>query len=224
MTQIHPSKLEVTLIDHFTVSFGVEGGSISLVCGMVVVPNLPNLPPLAQWYRDGKTSRVGSITGLGCHSQLVSSPDKLLEASKLVEMSVGGGAARLTLPHLAKDDEGLYTLRVFTKDGSTEHSAYLFVSGEPEVTPEFSPPSFLPASFLHVLVPSPHRRCPLCSRGPRGTDEREGVRRQLGLRPGCLETTQHRQRGPDQRILCGSVGLSENIVQQTSNVSVMMMS
>lgn len=57
MTQIHPSKLEVTLIDHFQVSFGVEGGSISLFCGMVVVPNLPNLPPLAQWYRDGKTSR-----------------------------------------------------------------------------------------------------------------------------------------------------------------------
>lgn len=42
---------------------------------------------------------------------------------------MGGGAARLTLPHLAKDDEGLYTLRIFTKDGTTEHSAYLFVSG-----------------------------------------------------------------------------------------------
>ncbi|XP_056891788.1 M-protein, striated muscle isoform X2 [Takifugu flavidus] len=106
MTEIHPSKLEVTLIDHFPVSFGVEGDSISLVCSMVVVPNLPNLPPLAQWYRD----------------------DKLLKPNKFVEMSVGGGAARLTLPHLAKDDEGLYTLRVFTKDGSTEHSAYLFVS------------------------------------------------------------------------------------------------
>lgn len=55
--------------------------------------------------------------------------DKLLKASKLAEMSVGGGAARLTLPHLAKDDEGLYTLRIFTKDGTAEHSAYLFVSG-----------------------------------------------------------------------------------------------
>lgn len=44
-------------------------------------------------------------------------------------MSVGGGAARLTLPKLAKDDEGLYTLRIFTKDGTAEHSAYLFVSG-----------------------------------------------------------------------------------------------
>lgn len=60
LTEIHPSKLEVTLLDHFPVSFGVEGGSISLVCSMVVIPNLPNLPPLAQWYRDGKTSQSAS--------------------------------------------------------------------------------------------------------------------------------------------------------------------
>ncbi|KAF7643187.1 hypothetical protein LDENG_00244010, partial [Lucifuga dentata] len=105
LTEIHASKLEVDLLDRFGVTFGVEGGSASLVCHMVVVPDLPNLPPLAQWYRD----------------------DKLLKAGALVEMSVGGGAARLTLPHLAKDDEGLYTLRIFTKDGTTEHSAYLFV-------------------------------------------------------------------------------------------------
>ncbi|XP_034997807.2 M-protein, striated muscle isoform X2 [Hippoglossus stenolepis] len=109
LTVIHPSKLEVSLLDRFSVSFGVEGGSISLVCTMVVVPDLPNLPPLAQWYRD----------------------DKLLKPSNLVEMAVGGSAARLTLPHLAKDDEGLYTLRIFTKDGTAEHSAYLFVSDAP---------------------------------------------------------------------------------------------
>lgn len=106
LSEIHASKLEVTLLDRFSVSFGVEGGSISLVCSMVVVPDLPNLPPIAQWYRD----------------------DKLLKPGKLAEMSVGGGLARLTLPHLAKDDEGLYTLRIFTKDGTAEHSAYLFVS------------------------------------------------------------------------------------------------
>uniref|UniRef100_A0A7N6ATU9 Myomesin 2a n=1 Tax=Anabas testudineus TaxID=64144 RepID=A0A7N6ATU9_ANATE len=106
LTEIHPSKLEVSLLDRFSVTFGVEGSSISLVCTMVVVPNLPNVPPLAQWYRD----------------------DKLLKPSKLVEMSVSGSAARLTLPYLAKDDEGLYTLRIFTKDGTAEHSAYLFVS------------------------------------------------------------------------------------------------
>lgn len=106
LTVIHPSKLEVTLLDCFPVSFGVEGGSVSLVCTMVVVPDLPNIPPLAQWYRD----------------------DKLLKPGKLAEMSIGGGAARLTLPSLAKDDEGLYTLRIFTKEGTAEHSAYLFVS------------------------------------------------------------------------------------------------
>uniref|UniRef100_A0A8C7VL35 Myomesin 2a n=1 Tax=Oncorhynchus mykiss TaxID=8022 RepID=A0A8C7VL35_ONCMY len=105
MTGIHHSKLEITMLDRFGVSFGTEGGSIRLVCTMVVVPDLPNVPPLAQWYRD----------------------DKLLKAGKLAEIKVGGGAATLTLPHLAKDDEGLYTLRMWTKDGTTEHSAYLFV-------------------------------------------------------------------------------------------------
>uniref|UniRef100_A0A669CJ32 Myomesin 2a n=1 Tax=Oreochromis niloticus TaxID=8128 RepID=A0A669CJ32_ORENI len=103
---VKSNKLDVSLLDRFPVSFGVEGNSIRLVCTMVVVPDLPNIPPIAQWYRD----------------------DKLLKPSKLVEMSVGGGAASLTLPHLAKDDEGLYTLRIFTKDGTAEHSAYLFVS------------------------------------------------------------------------------------------------
>lgn len=44
-------------------------------------------------------------------------------------MHVGGGVAKLTLPHLNKDDEGLYTLRIWTKKGTTEHSAYLFVKG-----------------------------------------------------------------------------------------------
>lgn len=55
LTEIHPSKLEVSLLDRFPVTFGVEGSSLSLVCTMVVVPNLPNVPPLAQWYRDGNT-------------------------------------------------------------------------------------------------------------------------------------------------------------------------
>lgn len=44
-------------------------------------------------------------------------------------MYVGGGTAKLTFPHLNKDDEGLYTLRIWTKEGTTEHSAYLFVKG-----------------------------------------------------------------------------------------------
>lgn len=55
LTEIHASKLEVSLLDRFSVSFGVEGGSISLACTMVVVPDLPNVPPLTQWYRDGNS-------------------------------------------------------------------------------------------------------------------------------------------------------------------------
>ncbi|XP_052425839.1 myomesin-2 isoform X6 [Carassius gibelio] len=102
---IHPSKLEVTLLESFGVTFGTEGDSVSLVANMVVVPDLPNLPPEATWYRD----------------------DTLLVPSRWAEMSVGGGVAKLTLPHLNKDDEGLYTLRIWSKGGSVEHSAYLFV-------------------------------------------------------------------------------------------------
>ncbi|XP_059393464.1 myomesin-2-like isoform X2 [Carassius carassius] len=102
---IHPSKLEVTLLGSFGVTFGTEGQSVSLVANMVVVPDLPNLPPEAMWYRD----------------------DTLLVPSRWAEMSIGGGVAKLTLPHLNKDDEGLYTLRIWSKDGTVEHSAYLFV-------------------------------------------------------------------------------------------------
>ncbi|XP_076880767.1 myomesin-2 isoform X9 [Brachyhypopomus gauderio] len=105
LSGIRRSKLEVFLLDSFGVTFGTEGESLTLVANMVVVPDLPNLPPEVMWYRD----------------------DTLLKPSRWVEMSVGGGTAKLSLPHLNKDDEGLYTLRIWTKDGTTEHSAYLFV-------------------------------------------------------------------------------------------------
>uniref|UniRef100_A0A3B1K3H4 Myomesin 2a n=1 Tax=Astyanax mexicanus TaxID=7994 RepID=A0A3B1K3H4_ASTMX len=105
LSGIHRSKLEVTFLDRFGVTFGTEGQSVTLVANLLVVPDLPNLPPDAEWYRD----------------------DTLLKPSRWAEMSICGGAAKLTLPHLNKDDEGLYTLRIWTKDGTTEHSAYLFV-------------------------------------------------------------------------------------------------
>ncbi|XP_051957464.1 myomesin-2 isoform X3 [Xyrauchen texanus] len=105
LSSIHARKLEVTLLNNFGVTFGTEGESVSLFSTMVVVPDLPNLPPEAMWYRD----------------------DTLLKPSRWIEMSIGGGVAKLTFPHLNKDDEGLYTLRIWTKDGTVEHSAYLFV-------------------------------------------------------------------------------------------------
>ncbi|KAL0177332.1 hypothetical protein M9458_026226, partial [Cirrhinus mrigala] len=39
----------------------------------------------------------------------------------------GGGVAKLSLTQLAKDDEGLYTLRMVTKGGDAVHRAYVFV-------------------------------------------------------------------------------------------------
>lgn len=129
-------------------TFGTEGESLTLVANMVVVPDLPNLPPEVMWYRDGKYVELNSnLLGFffphrACKINPLRSEglprltgcvyahlDTLLSPSRWAEMYVGGGAAKLTLPHLNKDDEGLYTLRVWTKDGTTEHSAYLFVKG-----------------------------------------------------------------------------------------------
>ncbi|XP_028828618.1 myomesin-2 isoform X2 [Denticeps clupeoides] len=105
ITPTHASKLDVTLLDKFGVTFGAEGETCKLVCTLNVVPDLPNLPPEVMWFKD----------------------DTLLAPCKWLEMAVSGSAASLTFPHLNKDDEGLYTLRIWTKDGTAEHSAYLFV-------------------------------------------------------------------------------------------------
>lgn len=44
-------------------------------------------------------------------------------------MNWSGDRATLTLTHLNKEDEGLYTLRVTTKSGYETYSAYVFVRG-----------------------------------------------------------------------------------------------
>lgn len=40
-----------------------------------------------------------------------------------------GQRATLTLIHLNKEDEGMYTMRVVTKSGYDTYSAYVFVKG-----------------------------------------------------------------------------------------------
>lgn len=55
--------------------------------------------------------------------------DVLLKPSKWVHMHWSGEKATLTLVHLNKEDEGLYTLRINTKSGFETHSAYVFVKG-----------------------------------------------------------------------------------------------
>lgn len=57
-------------------------------------------------------------------------PDTRLSNSKWVKIEAGRGFTTLTLPNLYKDDEGLYTLRMVTKGGTAEHSAFVSVAGK----------------------------------------------------------------------------------------------
>ncbi|TKS87631.1 Myomesin-1 190 kDa connectin-associated protein 190 kDa titin-associated protein [Collichthys lucidus] len=93
------------IVDKFGVSFGKEGETMSLGCTVVIYPALHRYQPEVQWYRDGM----------------------LLSPSKWHHMHWSGDRATLTLTHLNKEDEGLYTLRVTTKSGYETYSAYVFV-------------------------------------------------------------------------------------------------
>ncbi|KAM9332098.1 myomesin-1 isoform 1-T1 [Pholidichthys leucotaenia] len=93
------------IVDKFGVSFGREGETMSLGCTVIIYPTLHRYQPEVQWYRD----------------------DVLLSPSKWTQMHWSGDRATLTLTHLNKEDEGLYTLRVTTKSGYETYSAYVFV-------------------------------------------------------------------------------------------------
>lgn len=58
-------------------------------------------------------------------------PDVLIKDSKWTKLYFGEGQAALSFTHLNKDDEGLYTLRMVSRGGISECSAYLFVRGKP---------------------------------------------------------------------------------------------
>uniref|UniRef100_A0A6Q2XRW0 Myomesin 1b n=1 Tax=Esox lucius TaxID=8010 RepID=A0A6Q2XRW0_ESOLU len=75
----------------------------------------------------------GSILTLS--PSLFRSPlDVLLQPSKWCQMHWSGDRAGLTLTHLNKEDEGLYTLRITTKSKYETYSAYVFVrDGDAEV-------------------------------------------------------------------------------------------
>ncbi|XP_042617114.1 M-protein, striated muscle-like isoform X5 [Cyprinus carpio] len=98
-------KFETNIVEKFGVSFGREGETLSFGCSVIIYPSLQRFQPEIEWYRD----------------------DKLLVPSKWVQMHWSGDRATLTLSHLNKEDEGLYTLRVITKSGFETHSAYVFV-------------------------------------------------------------------------------------------------
>ncbi|XP_053714782.1 M-protein, striated muscle isoform X3 [Synchiropus splendidus] len=98
-------NFKIHIVDKFGVSFGREGETMSLGCTVIIYPALHRYQPEVQWYRD----------------------DVLLSASKWTNMHWSGDRATLTLTHLNKEDEGLYTLRVSTKSGYETYSAYVFV-------------------------------------------------------------------------------------------------
>ncbi|XP_029955781.1 M-protein, striated muscle isoform X2 [Salarias fasciatus] len=98
-------KFKTNIVDTFGVSFGREGETMTLGCTVIIYPALHRYEPDVQWYRD----------------------DVLLSPSKWHQMHWSGDRAMLTLAHLNKEDEGLYTLRVSTKSGYETYSAYVFV-------------------------------------------------------------------------------------------------
>ncbi|XP_061694500.1 myomesin 1a (skelemin) isoform X2 [Syngnathoides biaculeatus] len=101
----HGVTFETTILDKFDVAFGREGETLSLGCTIIVYPTVKNYKPDVAWYRNGVP----------------------LKASQWVHTQWAGQRATLTLIHLNKEDEGMYTMRVITKSGYDTYSAYVFV-------------------------------------------------------------------------------------------------
>uniref|UniRef100_A0A3Q1H3W1 Uncharacterized protein n=1 Tax=Anabas testudineus TaxID=64144 RepID=A0A3Q1H3W1_ANATE len=101
----HGVTFETTIIDKFEVAFGSEGETLSLGCTVIIFPTVKRYQPDVVWYRNSVP----------------------LKPSKWVHTHWSGERATLTLVHLNKEDEGLYTLRINTKSGFETYSAYVFV-------------------------------------------------------------------------------------------------
>ncbi|XP_003412010.1 myomesin-2 [Loxodonta africana] len=107
------THFDVQFLEKFGVTFRREGETLTLKCTLLITPELKRVQPRAEWYRD----------------------DVLLKESKWTKMFFGEGQASLSFSHLNKDDEGLYTLRIVSRGGVTDHSAFLFVrDADPLVT------------------------------------------------------------------------------------------
>uniref|UniRef100_H3DMS3 Myomesin 1a (skelemin) n=1 Tax=Tetraodon nigroviridis TaxID=99883 RepID=H3DMS3_TETNG len=113
----HGVTFLTTITDKFEVAFGTEGETVSLGCTVIVYPTVKNYQPEVVWYRDSVP----------------------LKPSKWVQTHWSGERAILTLVHLNKEDEGMYTLRVNTKSGYDSYSAYVFVRADADVEVEGVP-------------------------------------------------------------------------------------
>ncbi|CAL8279768.1 unnamed protein product [Lota lota] len=101
----HGVTFETRIIDKFEVAFGREGETLSLGCTVIIYPTIKKYQPDVVWYRNSVA----------------------LKPSRWVTSHWSGQRATLTLVHLNKEDEGLYTLRINTKSGFDTYSAYVFV-------------------------------------------------------------------------------------------------
>ncbi|XP_018120179.1 M-protein, striated muscle [Xenopus laevis] len=108
LSEICFTHIDVQFLEKFGVSFGIEGETMTLSCDILLTPELSRLRPHPEWYRD----------------------DVLIKESKWHQLHFGEGRATLSLTHCNKDDEGLYTLRIVTRGGVNEHSAFLFVADD----------------------------------------------------------------------------------------------
>ncbi|XP_054576316.1 myomesin-2 [Eptesicus fuscus] len=107
------THFDVQFLEKFGVTFRREGETVTLKCTLLVTPDLKRVQPRAEWYRD----------------------DVLLQESPWTQMFFGEGQAALSFSQLSKDDEGLYTLRILSRGGVSEHRAFLFVrDADPLVT------------------------------------------------------------------------------------------
>ncbi|XP_045437610.1 myomesin-2-like, partial [Pipistrellus kuhlii] len=107
------THFDVQFLEKFGVTFRREGETVTLKCTLLVTPDLKRVQPRVEWYRD----------------------DVLLRESPWTRMFFGEGQAALSFSQLSKDDEGLYTLRVLSRGGVSEHRAFLFVrDADPLVT------------------------------------------------------------------------------------------
>ncbi|XP_069548422.1 myomesin 1a (skelemin) isoform X1 [Brachyistius frenatus] len=101
----HGVTFYTAIIDKFEVAFGYEGETLSVGCSVIIYPTVKKYQPEVVWYRNSVP----------------------LKPSKWVHTHWSGDRATLTLSHLNKEDEGMYTLRVNTKSGFDTYSAYVFV-------------------------------------------------------------------------------------------------
>lgn len=58
LPKIQYTKINITFLEKFGSVFATEGESATLTATMTLNPNLANLQPEAQWYRDGNCYKV----------------------------------------------------------------------------------------------------------------------------------------------------------------------